>query len=61
MFDFITGHILAVLGKFDTEPVVRALVEAGNEPLDDEPCTQLHVCKLGDHVRLEILKIILSH
>ncbi len=37
-----------MLGELDREPVERALVESGDEPLDDGPRAQLERLDLGE-------------
>jgi hypothetical protein len=54
--DRISWHVLPVFRELDAEPVVRAPVESGDEPLDHEPGTQLHVCEPRDDVGVQELK-----
>jgi hypothetical protein len=39
--DIVSGHVLPVFGKVDTETEVGGLVKTGDKPLHDSPSNQL--------------------
>src|SRR5688572_6168055 len=38
----VAGEVLPVFGELDGKPLVRAAMQAGEEPFDHRPCLQLH-------------------
>jgi len=44
----IPRHVLAMLGELHAEPVVRALVESGHEPLHHELGNHVQPVELGE-------------
>ena len=52
--DLVAGVILAVLGELDAEALVRALVDAGEEALDEAAGDQRQAAVLGERGRVEV-------
>src|SRR5262245_30764099 len=51
--DFVTGMILAVLRKIDTEAQIRRLMQARDESLDDGSRQQLHVLNANQNLGID--------
>src|SRR5207249_10328718 len=52
--DLIAGIILAMLGELDGEALVRTLVDAGEEALDQLPGDHRQAAVLGQRCRIEV-------
>ena len=50
--DVVAGHVLAVLGEFDGEAVIRAGVHARHVPLDDEPRLEVEPFQASQRSRI---------
>jgi hypothetical protein len=61
MLDIITRNILAMLGEFHREAVIRALVQAGQIALDDEPGLQFQAAHLGERQGIEVAFGVVGH
>jgi len=51
-FSVVPGHVLAVLGELDREAVVRALVHAGDVPLDDQARLEVEALEASQRLRI---------
>ena len=51
--DVVARHVAAVLGEVDGHPEVRRLVQAVDEPFDDEPRGQLEATDAGQHLGVD--------
>ena len=60
MLEVIAGDVFAVLGKFDGEAVVGALVHAREEALDNEPGLEFQAADLGEGDGVEVFVRIVS-
>ena len=56
VLDVVAGRILAVLGEFDCEAVMRTAMLARQITLDDKPGLQLQAADLGKRDRVEIIE-----
>jgi hypothetical protein len=52
--EVVSGGVAAVLGELDREPLERATVKTGQEPLNDELGPQVEPGDLADHFRAEV-------
>jgi len=55
--EVVARRVLAVLGEFDGEPVVRALVESAHESFHDRPRAHIEACDLVQDSRVEIFAL----
>ncbi len=57
----VAGRVLAMLGKLDREPVVRAAMHARDVPFDDPRRPQLQAFEFGQHSRVEKVGCCVGH
>ena len=53
----VSRHVLSVFGKFDGEPVIGALMQAGDKSFNYHACDQVETREPGDDFGFEIFLI----
>jgi len=53
MADVVAGHVLAMLGKFDVESLIRAFMKTRDEPLHNEAGDELQITETAQRVGVE--------